>query len=202
MMHLSGRVAIALLATTLAGCATREGVPRPFPGAALPPTKAPTPVPAVPVPADPPAPIAGTAPLPGDPAVAIVVPDPADVVATALGYRGVPYRFGGSDPAGFDCSGFVQYVFKQAGTSLPREVRDQFQVGDEIDRDEVQPGDLVFFRTGRRGASHVGLAIGDGQFIHAPNSNGVVRVEPLAGRYWATRFVGARRIDRAPIATQ
>jgi cell wall-associated NlpC family hydrolase len=112
----------------------------------------------------------------------------------ALGYRGVPYRNGGSDPSGFDCSGFVQYVFKQVGALLPRQVFEQFQVGIEVGRDEVQPGDLVFFQTVSRGASHVGLAIGDGQFVHAPSSNGVVRVEALASRYWSSRFVGARRI--------
>jgi cell wall-associated NlpC family hydrolase len=112
----------------------------------------------------------------------------------ALGYRGVPYRNGGSDPAGFDCSGFVQYVFRQVGTILPREVREQFRVGRDIDRDEVEAGDLVFFETVSRGASHVGLAIGDGQFVHAPSSRGVVRVESLASSYWAPRYVGARRL--------
>jgi cell wall-associated NlpC family hydrolase len=118
------------------------------------------------------------------------------VVAAALGYRGVPYRFGGSDPAGFDCSGFVQYVFKQAGALLPREVRDQFLAGRHVGRDDVRAGDLVFFETVSRGASHVGLAIGAGEFVHAPSSRGVVRVERLTSRYWAERFVGARRIPQ------
>jgi cell wall-associated NlpC family hydrolase len=122
-------------------------------------------------------------------------------VATALGYRGVPYRYGGSDPAGFDCSGFVQYVFRQVGTALPREVRDQYEVGRRIGRDEIGPGDLVFFETVSRGASHVGLAIGDGQFIHAPSSTGVVRIERLAAGYWASRFVGARRVVSSRTAT-
>ena len=117
-----------------------------------------------------------------------------DVVAAALGYRGVPYRFGGSDPAGFDCSGFVQYVFRQVGSVLPREVREQFSVGRAVDRDDVRAGDLVFFQTVSKGASHVGLAIGDGQFIHAPSTNGFVRIERLASSYWASRFVGARRL--------
>ena len=112
----------------------------------------------------------------------------------ALGYRGVPYRNGGSDPSGFDCSGFVQYVFRQAGTVLPREVREQFRVGHVIDRDEVEPGDLVFFETVSPGASHVGLAIGSGEFVHAPSSRGVVRVERLTSAYWAQRYVGARRL--------
>ena len=175
-MHLIGRVLIVAVAASLSACAAREGVPRPFPGAALPPTRAPEPI--------------ATAPAP-----AITTPTAAtDLVSMALGYRGVPYRFGGSDPAGFDCSGFVQYVFRLAGSLLPREVRDQFSVGREVDREEVLPGDLVFFQTVSRGASHVGLAIGDGQFIHAPSSNGVVRVERLASSYWARRFVGARRL--------
>jgi cell wall-associated NlpC family hydrolase len=113
----------------------------------------------------------------------------------ALGYRGVPYRHGGSDPSGFDCSGFVQYVFKRVGALLPRETREQFLTGRRVDRDKVKAGDLVFFQTVSRGASHVGLAIGDGEFVHAPSSRGVVRVERLATNYWAQRFVGARRID-------
>jgi cell wall-associated NlpC family hydrolase len=112
----------------------------------------------------------------------------------ALGYRGVPYREGGSDPAGFDCSGFMQYVFRQIGTVLPREVRDQFRTGAEIDRGDIEAGDLVFFETIGRGASHVGLAIGGGEFVHAPSTRGVVRVERFTSTYWARRYVGARRL--------
>jgi cell wall-associated NlpC family hydrolase len=112
----------------------------------------------------------------------------------ALGYRGVPYRNGGSDPSGFDCSGFIQYVFKQVGALLPREVRDQFRTGTEIDRSDIEPGDLVFFETVSRGASHVGLAIGGDEFVHAPSSRGVVRVERFTSSYWSRRYVGARRI--------
>jgi len=108
--------------------------------------------------------------------------------------RGVPYRNGGSDPSGFDCSGFVQWVFARNGVLLPREVREQYGTGQKIDLRELQPGDLVFFRTVSRGASHVGLVIGADQFVHAPNSTGVVRVERLTATYWARRFVGARRI--------
>ena len=182
-MHLIGRMAVLVLAASLTGCAARAGVPRPFPGAALPPTRTPEPVAAAP------------APIVATPGPAITTsPTMIDVVATALGYRGVPYRFGGSDPAGFDCSGFVQYVFRQVGSVLPREVREQFSVGTAIDREEVRAGDLVFFQTVSKGASHVGLAIGDGQFIHAPSTNGFVRVERLASNYWASRFLGARRL--------
>jgi cell wall-associated NlpC family hydrolase len=119
---------------------------------------------------------------------------PPLLVATALTFRGTPYRNGGSDPSGFDCSGFVQWVFAQHGTAMPREVREQYRVGADVDRDEVQPGDLVFFETVSRGASHVGIAIGGGEFVHAPSSRGVVRVEKYTSAYWAERWVGARRI--------
>jgi cell wall-associated NlpC family hydrolase len=108
--------------------------------------------------------------------------------------RGTRYRNGGSDPSGFDCSGFVQWVFGQNGIRLPREVRDQYDKGTKVELAGVQPGDLLFFQTVSRGASHVGLAIGGDQFIHAPSSRGVVRIERFSTSYWADRFVGARRI--------
>jgi cell wall-associated NlpC family hydrolase len=108
--------------------------------------------------------------------------------------RGIPYRNGGSDPSGFDCSGFVQWVFGQNGVHLPREVRKQYDEGRKIDLRDVQAGDLVFFETVSHGASHVGLAIGGDQFVHAPSSTGVVRVERFTANYWAMRFVGARRV--------
>jgi cell wall-associated NlpC family hydrolase len=116
------------------------------------------------------------------------------VVRTAMQFRGVPYRDGGSDPAGFDCSGFTQYVFARAGAALPREVRDQFRAGSPIDRGAQQPGDLVFFATTGSSASHVGIMIGGDGFVHAPSSTGVVRVERLSLPYWSSRLVGIRRI--------
>jgi cell wall-associated NlpC family hydrolase len=109
--------------------------------------------------------------------------------------RGVPYRNGGSDPSGFDCSGLVQWVFAKNGVMLPREAREQYGAGQKIRLRDVQPGDLVFFHTVSRGASHVGVVIGPDQFVHAPSSTGVVRVERITATYWARRFVGARRID-------
>src|SRR6185503_15773756 len=115
-------------------------------------------------------------------------------VSTAMMLRGIPYRNGGSDPSGFDCSGFVQWVFAQNGVRLPREVREQYDAGRRIDLREVIPGDLVFFETVSRGASHVGVAIGGDQFVHAPSSQGVVRVERFTANYWSMRFVGARMI--------
>jgi NlpC/P60 family len=117
-----------------------------------------------------------------------------EVSGTALSFRGTPYRNGGADPNGFDCSGFVWYVFAQHGLALPRVVEDQFQVGTTIDPNDLQPGDLVFFSTVTRGASHVGIAIGGDSFVHAPSSTGVVRVERLSASYWAARFIGARRV--------
>jgi cell wall-associated NlpC family hydrolase len=181
-------------AAVAAGCATTGGVPRPFPGAALPPGAV-TGVPdePSPVPAPPPAPPLAAAP-PEAPAGVEADAGIAPVLALALGYRGVPYRNGGSTPEGFDCSGLVQYVFAQNGVRLPREVRDQYGVGQKIDRDEVQPGDLVFFETVRGRASHVGIALGDDQFVHAPSSRGVVRVERYTSDYWDKRWLGARRV--------
>ena len=164
-------VTVLLLAATAGACASRGGVPRPFPGAPTPPSAA----------------VTGSKPEP----IAIAAP----LITAALSYRGVPYRNGGSDPSGFDCSGFVQWVFAQHGLRLPREVHDQYQMGSEIDRDDVQPGDLVFFETVSRGASHVGIALGGDEFVHAPSSRGVVRVESYTSDYWKRRFVGARRMQ-------
>jgi cell wall-associated NlpC family hydrolase len=116
------------------------------------------------------------------------------VALTALGFRGVPYRLGGADPAGFDCSGLVQYVFAQYGITVPRVVEQQWQTGDDVAPVKIKPGDLLFFSTKGRHATHVGIAIGEHQFVHAPTSNGVVRVEALTSAYWGPRYVGARRI--------
>ena len=180
---------LVLLAAAATGCASSGAVPAPlpFPGAALPPGAAP---PVATVPEVPP-----TSKTAGSADGGVTVPAPVDaLVATALTFRGTPYRNGGSDPSGFDCSGFVQWVFARHGARLPREVRDQYRVGGDIDRDEIAPGDLVFFETVSKGASHVGIALGNGEFVHAPSSRGVVRVERYTSSYWAQRWVGARRI--------
>jgi cell wall-associated NlpC family hydrolase len=118
----------------------------------------------------------------------------SDVVGTALTLRGVPYRNGGTDPSGFDCSGFTQYVFAQHGVGLPREVKAQFDIGDPVEPSAVRAGDLVFFSTIEPGPSHVGIVVGDGSFVHAPSTRGVVRVERVDASYWAGRFIGARRL--------
>ncbi|MGD9904728.1 MAG: C40 family peptidase [Vicinamibacterales bacterium] len=116
------------------------------------------------------------------------------IAATALEFRGVPYRNGGTTPAGFDCSGLVQYVLARHGRDVPRQTRDQYGVGTKIRRDAVRAGDLVFFSTVASGASHVGIALDGEEFVHAPSSRGVVRVERLSTEYWRRRFVGARRV--------
>lgn len=116
------------------------------------------------------------------------------LVADALDLRGVPYRNGGLDPRGFDCSGLVAYVFARHGVRVPRETTAQFSTGVAVKRGDLQPGDLVFFSTVGPGASHVGIAVNADEFVHAPSSQGVVRVERLSLPYWQRRYIGARRV--------
>ncbi|MEO7274934.1 MAG: C40 family peptidase [Vicinamibacterales bacterium] len=116
------------------------------------------------------------------------------LVATALELQGVPYRNGGSDTDGFDCSGLVWYVFARQGLAVPRTVAAQFQLGTPVQPDALRPGDLVFFETAGSPASHVGVVVGADLFVHAPRSRGIVRTEHLSSQYWSSRFVGARRI--------
>jgi cell wall-associated NlpC family hydrolase len=116
------------------------------------------------------------------------------LAGTALSLRGAPYRNGGADPEGFDCSGFTSYVFAQYGVSLPRAVQDQYRVGESVTPEDLSPGDIVFFTTTEPGPSHVAIAIGGDEFVHAPSSSGVVRVERLSSSYWSPRFLGARRV--------
>jgi cell wall-associated NlpC family hydrolase len=111
---------------------------------------------------------------------------------TALRYLGVPYSWGGESFSGVDCSGFVQAVFRRNGIDLPRTADAQYEVGRRISTSGLQPGDLVFFETYSVGASHVGIYLGEGQFVHASSSNGV-RVDSLSESYYANRFIGARR---------
>ena len=116
------------------------------------------------------------------------------IVGTALSLRGAPYRNGGADPTGFDCSGFVAYVFAQQGLYLPRTVTEQYEQGQPVADGSIEPGDLLFFSTVGPGASHVGIAISADEFVHAPSSTGVVRVEPVQASYWSSRLVGIRRV--------
>jgi cell wall-associated NlpC family hydrolase len=117
------------------------------------------------------------------------------VATTALALQGVPYRLGGTDPSGFDCSGLVQYVFSRYGRTLSRVVTQQYDEGHRVGEDDLRPGDLVFFVTSGRRVSHVGIAIGGDRFVHAPNSRGVVRVESLGSEYWSRHYAGARRVE-------
>jgi cell wall-associated NlpC family hydrolase len=118
------------------------------------------------------------------------------LVMNAMEFLGVPYRRGGSSAAsGFDCSGFVRSVYESTlGTVLPRRAAEQAQITQTIDKDELRPGDLVFFNTMRRAFSHVGIYVGDGNFIHSPRVGGKVRVESMRETYWSKRFDGARRV--------
>ena len=173
-------IALILLVALSASCASRGAVPRPFPT----PTPAPSPAPAP------------TEPVPPPPRTSRTIDSPLGyrIAAAGLEYRGVPYRNGGVDPTGFDCSGLVQYVLAKVGRTVPRETREQFATGIEVQKEELQAGDLVFFATVSPGASHVGIALDADEFVHAPNSRGVVRVESLGTAYWRTRFIGARRV--------
>ncbi len=119
-----------------------------------------------------------------------------DVVEKAMDLLGIRYRRGGSTPeTGFDCSGFVTHVFRELGTRLPRSSREISHNGETISKNELQPGDLVFFNTMRRAFSHVGIYLGNNQFVHAPASGGAVRIDDLRERYWGKRYNGARRIQ-------
>ena len=123
----------------------------------------------------------------------------SDMVMTAMNFIGVRYRRGGnSAESGFDCSGFTREVFESSlGFMLPRRADEQAKASGlvAVQRDELQPGDLVFFNTLRRTFSHVGIYLGDGKFIHAPKPGGEVRVEDIRFSYWAKRFTGGRRAE-------
>jgi len=121
----------------------------------------------------------------------------ARLADTALAYQGVRYRWGGNDPGtGFDCSGLIVYAARQSlGLKLPRRAIDLASQGRPVNRDRLQVGDLVFFNTLGRRFSHVGIYIGNDQFVHAPSTGGVVRTANLNGSYWTKRYNGARRLD-------
>jgi len=167
-----GFVSVAICLTALAfaaGCASSGARPRPFPAPGVP-----------------------------SPATVSVAPGvAADIVSSALGLVGTPYRNGGGDASGFDCSGLVQFVFGRHGVRLPRSVSELYQVGATVPANDVRTADLLFFSTTGPGATHVAIALGDGRFVHAPSGRGAVRVEAFTGSYWSPRFVGARRVVTA-----
>ena len=117
----------------------------------------------------------------------------ARLLNIALRFGGVPYVWGGATPTGFDCSGFVQYVFGQIGVNLPRTADVQYELGRKVMRSDLQPGDLVFFETYEPGASHDGIYVGDDRF-GAANSGTGVAVTALSDPYWSSRYLGARRL--------
>lgn len=118
-----------------------------------------------------------------------------EIARTAYAYRGSRYRRGGMSSRGFDCSGFVKYVYERQGVKLPRTSYDMFKVGTTVAKNDLKEGDLVFFaNTYRRGISHVGMYVGDGEFIHASTTRGGVRVDRLDDAYYRGRYAGARRI--------
>lgn len=118
------------------------------------------------------------------------------LITQAMDLLGVPYRRGGSTEAsGFDCSGFVRYLYENSvGQLLPRRAEEQARSTEVIDRSELKPGDLVFFNTMKRAFSHVGIYVGDGKFIHAPRTGKAVKVDDMRSAYWQKRFNGARRV--------
>lgn len=175
------RFLLASLVLAASGCAT---LPRP--------------------PASEPVPLADASPaivevLPEPPVPTAATPDPgSEIVQRALGHLGVRYRFGGTTPeTGFDCSGFVRWVFRgvPAALELPRASYDMARfAAPDVAPGELAPGDLVFFRIRGNRVSHVGIYIGEAKFVHAPSRGGQVRVDQLDDRYWKRRYAGAKRV--------
>ncbi|WP_425060359.1 hypothetical protein SCACP_10500 [Sporomusa carbonis] len=122
-----------------------------------------------------------------------VQPEPDSVVKTAEKYLKTPYKFGGESPKGFDCSGFVKYVYNKHGKKLPRTSDDQYMTGKKVAKANLKAGDLVFFTTYAPGASHVGIYCGNGKFIHVSSSRGVM-ISRMDEPYWKPRYLGARRV--------
>lgn len=116
-----------------------------------------------------------------------------EVTNEARKYIGIPYRFGGEDTSGFDCSGFIQYVFSRQGIQLPRSADEQYASGRYVSVNSLEPGDLVFFSTYTEGVSHSGIYMGDGRFISATSSRGIA-VDDMKSGYWFDRYVGAKRV--------
>ncbi len=143
--------------------------------------------------------------LPGGPHERAAVASPAEVeaeaesaaretvVSIAARFIGTPYRYGGDSPQGFDCSGLVFYSFERMGLKVPRTAADQRKAAERVRRDDLEPGDLVFFRSSKGRVDHVGIYAGEGRFIHAPNSGSVVSYAYLDDPYYRSHFVSAGR---------
>ena len=121
----------------------------------------------------------------------------SELAMQAMGMLGIHYKYGGSTPeSGLDCSGLVRHIFKETwGLILPRTSVEISHVGKHVDKDDLQPGDLVFYNTLLKGFSHVGIYLGDRKFIHSPSAGGQVRIESMDIAYWKKRFNGGRRIS-------
>lgn len=115
------------------------------------------------------------------------------ILKTAKQYIGVPYQFGGATPKGFDCSGYLQYVFAKHSIHLPRSADEQYKTGTNVKKSALLAGDLVFFTTYESGASHCGIYIGNGEFIHSSSSKGI-RIDKMDDPYWKPRYIGAKCI--------
>lgn len=123
--------------------------------------------------------------------------DADELISNAMGFLGVAYRFGGTSPTGFDCSGFMQFIFRKSfSVNLPRTSAEQANVGIPVSRNELRPGDMVFFRTSGNRISHVGMYVGNDRFIHAPRTGKRIEITSLNSQYWGTRYATARRVKR------
>ena len=117
----------------------------------------------------------------------------AAIVKTAQKYMGVPYVWGGDTPAGWDCSGYTQYVMRENGITIPRTAAEQYSKGVAVNKADLKVGDMVFFTTYKAGASHVGFYMGDGKFIHASSAAKEVTINSLSETYYTEHYIGARR---------
>ncbi|MGN7179143.1 endopeptidase [Paenibacillus sp. FSL R5-0490] len=118
---------------------------------------------------------------------------PDSIVKLAKQMQGVPYKWGGTTPKGFDCSGFLTYVYSEHGVKLPRTTADQYKTGESVSKGELLPGDIVFFTTYKPGASHAGIYTGDNKFIHADSDDGIM-INSMDMSYYKSRYIGAKRV--------
>lgn len=116
------------------------------------------------------------------------------IISQAKQYMGVPYVWGGTSPSGFDCSGFTHYVMLKNDITIPRTTELQYNTGSWVSRSSLKPGDLVFFTTYKQGASHVGIYLGNNQFIHASSGAGKITISDLNNTYYAQHYIGAKRV--------
>lgn len=119
------------------------------------------------------------------------------LISSAMGLLGIAYRFGGTTPSGFDCSGLMQYIFRKAlAINLPRTTLQQATAGVYVSRNNLQVGDMIFFRTIGNRISHVGMYVGNGRFVHSPRTGKSVQISSLDNKYWSSRYATARRVKR------